>query len=71
MTDQVNEKLSSSRRQYVRWTDEQVEFLRRNAALGATTIAVALGKQVPGVYQKAKQLGIDVTKSAKTPDSDI
>ena len=63
MTDQT-------KRTYKPWTDEDIDKLRRFAGLGASTIATALGRPKISVYNKAKALGIDITRKARSAGDD-
>lgn len=59
-----------TKRVYKPWTDEDIDKLRRFAGLGASTIATALGRPKIAVYNKAKALGIDITRKAQNSSDD-
>ena len=66
----MTENTNSGKRGYRPWTDEDVDKLRRFANLGASTIATALNRPKTAIYNKAKALGIDVTRKAQGDTGD-
>ena len=61
---------TTSKRVYRPWSDEEIDKLRRFASLGAGTIATALSRPKVAVYNKAKALGIDITKRSTADQVD-
>lgn len=57
---------AAASRAYRKWTADEIEKIQRFANLGAATIATMLNRPKVAVYNKAKQLGIDVTKRRDT-----
>lgn len=58
-----------NRKRHPVWTDEQIAILERmvEARMSPDQIAVALGRTLPSVTQKAAQLGFAVMRAADLP----